>query len=62
MTAAYLKMENARLKAEAEAQKQKDAAAAQSKKNRSKAPGSQRDSGGQRVKSAEDDFFAAFER
>lgn len=62
MTAAYLKMENARLKAEAEAQKQKDAAAAQIKKNRSKATGSQRDSGGQRTKTAEDDFFAAFEK
>lgn len=62
MTAAYLKMENARLKAEAEAQKQKDAAAAQIKKNRAKAPGSQRDSGGQRTKTAEDDFFAAFEK
>jgi hypothetical protein len=60
--AAYLKMENARLKAEAEAQKQKDAAAAQIKKNRSKATGSQRDSGGQRTKTAEDDFFAAFEK
>ena len=62
MTAAYLKMENARLKAEAEAQKQKDAAAAQIKKNRSTATGSQRDSGGQRTKTAEDDFFAAFEK
>ena len=62
MTAAYLKMENARLKAEAEQQKQKDAAAAQIKKNRSKAPVSQRDSGGQRAKTAEDDFFAAFEK
>lgn len=62
MTAAYLKMENARLKAEAEQQKQKDAAAAQIKKNRAKAPGSQRDSGGQRTRTAEDDFFAAFEK
>jgi hypothetical protein len=62
MTAAYLMMENARLQAEAAQQKQKDAAAAQSKKNRSKAPVSQRDSGGQRAKSAEDDFFAAFEK
>ena len=62
MTAAYLKMENVRLEAEAAQQKQKDAAAAQSKKNRSKAPVSQRDSGGQRAKSAEDDFFAAFEK
>ncbi len=62
MTAAYLKMENVRLKAEAEAQKQKDAAAAQIKKNRAKAPGSQQDSGGQRTKTAEDDFFVAFEK
>lgn len=62
MTAAYLKMENARLKAEAEQQKQKDAAAAQIKKNRAKATGSQTDSGGQRTRTAEDDFFAAFEK
>ena len=62
MTAAYLMMENARLKAEAEVQKQKDAATAQIKKNRAKAPGSQRDSGGQRTKTVEDDFFAAFEK
>ena len=62
MTAAYLMMENARLKAEAEAQKQKDAATAQIKKNRAKAPSSQRDSGGQRTKSVEEDFFAAFEK
>ena len=62
MTAAYLKMENARLKAEAEQQKQKDAAAAQIKKNRAKATGSQSDSGGQRTRTAEDDFFSAFEK
>ena len=46
LTSAYLKLENARLKAEAEAQKQKEAAAAQNRKNRAKTPGSQRDSGG----------------
>lgn len=62
LTSAYLKMENQRLRAEAEQQKQKEAAAAKNKDNRRKAPGSQRDSGGQRMKTAEDDFFAAFEK
>lgn len=60
MTAAYLKMENNRLKAEAEARKEQEAATAQNKKNRTKAQPSQNDSGGQRTKSAEDEFFAAF--
>ena len=66
MTNAYLKMENARLAAELDAQKQErerqQAAAAQNKKNRAKAPGSQRDSGGQRTKDAFDDFFDAYEK
>lgn len=62
LTSAYLKLENARLKAEAEQQRQKEAAAAKNRENRAKAPGSQRDSGGQRTKTATDDFFAAFEK
>lgn len=62
LTSAYLKMENARLKAEAEAQRQREAAEAQNKKNRTKTPGSQQDSGGRRTKDAADDFFAAFEK
>lgn len=62
LTSAYLKMENQRLRQEAEQQKQAVAAAAKNKSNRAKAPGSQRDSGGQKAKAAEDDFFAAFEK
>lgn len=62
LTSAYLKMENQRLRQEAEQQKQAVAAAAKNKSNRAKAPGSQRDSGGRREKTAEDDFFAAFEK
>lgn len=61
LTSAYLKMENQRLQTEMQQQKQKEAAA-KNKENRMKAPGSQRDSGGQRMKTAEDDFFAAFEK
>lgn len=38
------------------------AADKQNKKNKAKAVGSQTDSGGRRTKSAEDDFFAAFEK
>lgn len=62
LTSAYLKAENQRLQAEMQQQKQKEAAAAKNKENRKKAPGSQRDSGGQRMKTAEDDFFTAFEK
>lgn len=62
LTSAYLKAENQRLQAEMQQQKQKEAAAAKNRENRKKAPGSQRDSGGQRMKTAEDDFFTAFEK
>lgn len=62
LTSAYLKAENQRLQAEMQQQQQKEAAAAKNKENRKKAPGSQLDSGGQRTKTAEDDFFAAFEK
>lgn len=62
LTSAYLKAENQRLQAEMQQQKQKEAAAAKNRENRMKAPGSQRDSGGQRMKTAEDDFFTAFEK
>lgn len=47
--------EIAELKRQLEAEKQNN-------KNRAKAVGSQKDSGGKRGKSAEDDFFAAFDR
>lgn len=62
LTSAYLKAENQRLQAEIQQQKQKEAAAAKNRENRTKSPGSQRDTGGQRMKTAEDDFFAAFEK
>lgn len=66
LTSAYLKQENARLKAEAEKlaqeQRRKEAAAAQNLKNQRSAPGSQQDSGGKRQKDDFDDFFAAFEK
>lgn len=66
LTSAYLKQENARKDAEIASlkkeQETQQAAAAQNKKNRAKAPGSQRDSGGQRAKDAADDFFTAFEK
>lgn len=62
MSTAYLMVEKAKLE---EAVKQKEAAEAareKNKSNRAKAPSSQKDSGGQRSHSAEDDFFAAFDR
>lgn len=62
LTSAYLKAENQRLQAEIQQQKQEEAAAAKNRENRTKSPGSQRDTGGQRMKTAEDDFFAAFEK
>lgn len=66
LTSAYLKQENARLKAEtarlAQEQQRKEAAAAQNRKNQRSAPGSQQDSGGKRQKDDFDDFFAAFEK
>ena len=59
---AYQKREDARKDARiAELEKQL-AADKQNKKNKAKAVGSQNDSGGRRTKSAEDDFFAAFEK
>lgn len=66
LTTAYLKQENARLKAEAERaaqeQQRKEAAAAKNRRNQRNAPGSQQDSGGKRQKDDFDDFFAAFEK
>jgi len=56
LTNAYLKMENAQLKAEAEQRKQQEAAASQNKKNRSRTPGSMRDSGGGRTTDLADIF------
>lgn len=62
MTSAYLKMENARLAAEAAEARRQAEVAAQNKKNKTKTPGSQKDSGGQRTKDSFDDFFSAFEK
>jgi hypothetical protein len=59
---AYQKHVMAQKDAEIAELKRKMAAAEQNSKNRAKSPGSQKDSGGQRSKNAEDDFFAAFER
>ena len=59
---AYQKQENARIAAELAEQQRKEAAEAQNRKNRAKATGSQKDSGTQSRKTAEDDFFAAFEK
>ena len=62
LTNAYLKMENARLAAELAEKRRKDAADEQNRKNRARAVGSQRDSGAQNHRTAEDDFFAEFEK
>lgn len=62
MSTAYLLMKNAKLEAEAKQREQEAAAKAKNKANRAKAPVSQKDSGGQRTKTAEDDFFSAFEK
>jgi len=62
LTNAYLKHENARKDSEKAELEQKLAAMEQNRKNRSKSPSSQRDSGGQRTKDAMDDFFSAFEK
>jgi hypothetical protein len=62
LTNAYLKHENARKDSEKAELEQKLAAMEQNKKNRSKTPSSQRDSGGQRSKDAMEDFFSAFEK
>ena len=62
LTTAYMKMENARMKAEFAEEKRKLEAEVQNLKNRSKAAPGQTDSGGGRSKDAFDDFFASFER
>jgi hypothetical protein len=62
ITSAYLKMENARLAAEAEAARKQARTAEQRKKNLTRTPGGQKDSGGQRKKDEFDDFFAAFDK
>lgn len=59
---AYQKREMARKDAEIAELKKQMAADQQNKKNKAKAVGSQKDSGGRRSKSSEDDFFAAFEK
>lgn len=59
---AYQKREIARKDAEIAELKKQMAADKQNKKNKAKAVGSQNDSGGRRNRSAEDDFFAAFEK
>lgn len=62
MSTAYLMMKNAKLEADAKQREQEAAAKEKNKSNRAKAPASQKDSGGQRTKTAEDDFFSAFEK
>lgn len=62
MSTAYLMMKNAKLEADAKQREQEAAAKEKNKANRAKAPASQKDSGGQRTKTAEDDFFSAFEK
>ena len=59
---AYQKQQLAQKDAEIAELKRQAAAAEQNRKNRAKSPGSQNDVGGKRTKSAEDDFFAAFEK
>lgn len=59
---AYQKQLLAQKDAEIAELKRQAAAAEQNRKNRAKSPGSQNDVGGKRTKSAEDDFFAAFEK
>lgn len=59
---AYQKRENARKDARIAELERQIAADKQNKKNKAKAVGSQTDSGGRRNRSAEDDFFSAFEK
>ena len=59
---AYQKQLLAQKDAEIAELKRQAAAAEQNRNNRAKSPGSQNDVGGKRTKSAEDDFFAAFEK
>lgn len=62
LASAYLKLENARLKAElAESQRKLDAEK-QNQRNKQKAAPGQTDSGGGRSRDSFDDFFDAFER
>ena len=58
---AYRKQEAAKKDAEIAELKRQLEAEKQNKKNRSNSPGSQKDSGGNRSRSPEDDFFAAFD-
>lgn len=58
---AYRKQEAAKKDAEIAELKRQLEAEKQNKRNRSNSPGSQRDSGGNRSRSPEDEFFAAFE-
>jgi hypothetical protein len=62
MVNAYRKMKDAEKDAEIAELKRQLEAAGQNKKNKAKTPGSMKDSGGQRKKTAEDDFFSAFEK
>lgn len=62
MSSAYLMVENAKLQAANKQREAEAAAMAKNRKNRAKAPGSQRDSGGQKTRTAEDEFFAAFNK
>lgn len=59
---AYQKLIDRRKDAEIADLKRQLEAEKQNKRNRNASPGSQNDSGGRRTKSAEDDFFAAFEK
>lgn len=62
MVNAYRNMKDAAKDAEIAELKRQLEAAGQNKKNKAKTPGSMKDSGGQRKKTAEDDFFSAFEK
>ena len=59
---AYARLKQAEKDAEIAELKRQLEAERQNNKNKAKAVGSQRDSGGRRTKNAEDDFFAAFEK
>lgn len=59
---AYAKMKQSEKDAEIAELRRQLEAEKQNNKNKAKAVGSQKDSGGRRTKNAEDDFFAAFEK
>lgn len=61
LSSAYRKQESAKKDAEIAELKRQLEAEKQNKKNRANSPGSQKDSGGNRSRSPEDDFFAAFD-